>query len=101
LRSIRSASPTARQILYGNPAFEATYGIPAEDALGRTPRILKSGALPQERYEAMWTDLLAGMPVLGEIVNRARDGSLVQVESRVYPIQGDAGAALRSRLQKT
>ena len=37
-------------ITYVNPAFEKTYGFSKAEAVGKTPRILKSGYLSPERY---------------------------------------------------
>ncbi len=71
---------TAGVITYVNPAFEKIYGFTREEAIGRTPRILKSGLIPQEQYQHFWETLLAGQTVAGEIVNRARDGRLVPIE---------------------
>ena len=37
-------------IIYLNPAFEKMYGYTKEEALGKTPRIIKSGVLSKETY---------------------------------------------------
>ena len=81
---------TAGVITYVNPAFEKIYGFTREEAIGRTPRIIKSGLIPQEQYQRFWKTLLAGQTVAGEIVNRANDGRLV-------PIEGSNSAILDER----
>ena len=43
---------------YVNAAFETVYGYSPEEAIGQTPRILKSGLVPQEGYERFWKALL-------------------------------------------
>lgn len=73
-------------INYINPAFEQIYGYSREEALGKTPRILKSGQHDQAFYERFWQRLLAGESVREEFVNKTRDGRLVTVESSVSPV---------------
>ncbi len=78
-------------ITYVNPAFGKLYGMTREEALGRTPRILKSGQYERGFYERFWRRLLAGESVTGEFVNRARDGRLVTVEGSISPVLGSDG----------
>jgi two-component system cell cycle sensor histidine kinase/response regulator CckA len=73
-------------INYVNPAFEATYGFSKEEALGKTPRILKSGQRDQAYYKRFWQRLLAGESIREELVNKRRDGQLVNVEVSVSPV---------------
>ena len=79
------------EITYVNPAFEKTYGYLPEEAIGRTPRILKSGVIPQEQYTHFWQTLLAGQTVAGEIINRTKDGRLIPIEGSNSPILDDDG----------
>ena len=71
---------------YINPAFETIYGYSREEALGKTPSILKSGILPQEVYKQFWDMLLAKKVVTGEIINKTKDGRLLNIESSSNPI---------------
>ncbi len=82
---------TSGQILYTNPAFEKVYGYSREEAVGNTPRILKSGVIPPEGYRQFWQTLLAKGTVAGEIVNKTKDGRLINVEGSNNPILDDAG----------
>ena len=41
-------------IEYVNPAFEATTGYSREEAIGQTPRILKSGKTDPQQYAELW-----------------------------------------------
>ena len=77
---------TEGTILYVNPAFEKTYGFSREEALGQTPRILKSGLLPQQVYEQFWKTLLSKQVVVGELINKTRDDRLLTMESSANPI---------------
>lgn len=78
-------------ITYANPAFEKIYGYPREEAIGQTPRLLKSGLMPQEQYQRFWGSLLAGQTVTGEIVNKAKDGRLVPIQGSNSAILDDSG----------
>lgn len=78
-------------IQYVNPAFEKLYGYTAAEAIGQTPRILKSGLTPREQYAALWENLLAGHPVRGEITNKTKDGRLLQIDRSNNPIIDASG----------
>jgi len=73
-------------IIYANPAFEKIYGFSKEEVLGKTPRILKSGVHSQEIYKQFWDTLFAKKVVTGEIINKAKDGRLLNTESSANPI---------------
>ncbi len=73
-------------IIYANPAFEKIYGYSREETLGKTPRILKSGVLSQEVYKQFWDTLLTKKVVIGEIINKTKDGRLLNTESSANPI---------------
>ncbi len=78
-------------ITYVNPAFERVYGYKREEAVGKTPRILKSGEVPLKYYQQFWGELLAGRNVRGEYRNRKKDGSLVDVVGSASPLLDDNG----------
>ncbi len=73
-------------IVYANPAFKKIYGYSREEALGKTPRILKSGVLPQGVYKQFWDALLAKKVVTGELINKTKDGRLLNIKSTSNPI---------------
>ena len=82
-------------LTYVNPAFVHLYGYAAEEVVGRvTPRILKSGVVPPEQYAALWQALLKKQAVAGVVVNRTKEGKLIEVESSVNPIVDDDGGML-------
>ena len=76
-------------IRYVNPAFEETTGYAAEQALGRTPRILKSGEHDAAFYEDLWRTILDGEVWRSELVNRRADGSRYVVNQTIAPIVVD------------
>jgi hypothetical protein len=75
-----------------NASFENIYGFTKEEAVGKTPRILKSGLIPQEGYQIFWTRLLSGGKVKDEIKNKTRDGRIVDIEASNNPILNESGA---------
>ncbi|OGC95777.1 MAG: hypothetical protein A2W25_00435, partial [candidate division Zixibacteria bacterium RBG_16_53_22] len=82
---------TDGKIVYINPAFEKIYGYKTAEALGQTPRILKSGLQPPQIYEKLWETLLSRNDWWGEFVNKARDGRLLNIESTVNPVLNKLG----------
>ena len=81
-------------IQYTNPGFEKVYGYKNEEALGKTPRILKSGILPDQQYTEFWKTLLDGRTVSGELVNRAKDGRIIPISGTNSPILDENGKIL-------
>jgi two-component system NtrC family sensor kinase len=75
-----------------NPAFTAMTGYSPEEAIGRTPRILKSGQHGQAFYESLWATVLDGRVWRHEIVNRRKDGTLYDEEQTITPVLDEHGA---------
>jgi PAS domain S-box-containing protein len=78
-------------IEYVNPKFSEITGYSAAEAIGRTPRILKSDATPRETYEQLWSDITAGREWRGEFVNRKKNGDIYWEASSISPIVDDSG----------
>jgi PAS domain S-box-containing protein len=78
-------------IEYVNPAFERITGYSAVEAVGRNPRILKSGEMPDDFYEDLWETLLAGEIWEEEIVNSRSDGDLYHAHQTIAPVTSDDG----------
>lgn len=79
-------------IEYVNPAFEATTGYSREEAVGKTPRILKSGLHDTEFYSRLWRQIQEGKVFRGTLVNRKKSGELYWTEQTITGIKGRAGA---------
>ncbi|WP_436930153.1 PAS domain S-box protein [Halosimplex halobium] len=76
-------------ITYVNPAYEADTGYDREEAVGRTPAIVKSGKHAPEFYEELWETILDGETWEAEIVNRRKSGELYHVDQTIAPITDD------------
>jgi two-component system sensor histidine kinase/response regulator len=68
-------------ITYINPSFTSVFGYTYEEVVNKcTPRILKSGTIDQSFYVDFWNALLNRIETKGELFNKRKDGSLVEVE---------------------
>ena len=79
------------RIIYINPAFTSVYGFSAQEAIGNNPRIIQSGLLSKENYQQFWDVLLSKNTFSGEIVNRAKNGHIVNILGTNSPILDDSG----------
>ena len=82
------------KIVFANSAFETVYGYKPSEAVGNTPRIIKSGLIPQEQYEYFWGTLLSKQTVTGELINRTKDGRLISIAGTNSPILDEKGNVL-------
>jgi PAS domain S-box-containing protein len=78
-------------IEYVNPAFERTTGFSREEALGSTPRILKSGLQESEYYERLWGTILSGASFHATVINRRKNGELYHAEQTITPMKDAEG----------
>jgi len=78
-------------IQYVNPAFSRVSGYSREEALGKNPRILKSGKQDEAYYRKLWTTILGGEIWQGEITNRRSDGGLYTEQMTITPVRDQRG----------
>ena len=78
-------------IQYVNPAFTRVSGYPRSEALGKNPRILKSGKQDEAYYKKLWTTILGGEIWQGEITNRRSDGGLYTEQMTIAPVRDQRG----------
>ncbi|TYT62835.1 PAS domain S-box protein [Natrialba swarupiae] len=83
------------EILYVNPAFEEVTGYTADEAIGRTPRLLQSGEHDDEFYDQLWETILAGEDWQNELINERKDGSRYVVNQTIAPITDEMGEIVR------
>ncbi|MBI1753142.1 MAG: PAS domain S-box protein [Acidobacteria bacterium] len=79
-------------IEYVNPAFTAVTGYSAEEAIGQTPRILKSPNTPKDAYRKMWETLTRGEVWVGEFENIKKSGELFHERATIAPVRDESGA---------
>ena len=73
-------------IEYVNPAFTKITGYSAAEAIGQTPRFLKSGRQDAAYYENMWETISHGNNWQDKVIDRNKDGSLFPAILSIAPI---------------
>jgi len=79
-------------IEYVNPAFTTLTGYSAKEAIGNTPRILKSGKQDASFYKSMWHTISSGLVWQGKVVDQKKDGSLFPAMLNIAPIKDSDGS---------
>lgn len=74
-----------------NKAFTDTTGYTADEVMGQTPGILKSGKQGDDFYAAFWTALQRDGEWRGEIWNRRKNGSVYAEWLNVSAVRNSAG----------
>lgn len=74
-------------LVYVNPAWCKTYGYSSEEAVGQTPRLLRSPYQDDQFYSQLWSEILDPQKGFwkGELVNRSKDGKDVTVLLTITP----------------
>ena len=78
-------------IEYVNSKFTKVTGFCYEEAIGKNPRILKSGLTPPEVFEEMWNTVKNGKEWRGEFQNVKKSGELYYESAVISPIFDDDG----------
>ena len=74
-------------ITYVNPAFERITGYSSSEVIGKNPRLLKSGKVNKEIYQDMWDTITSGKVWRGVIINKRKDGSMIEEDSTISPLR--------------
>ncbi len=78
-------------ILRVNKAFTEITGYTAEEALGQTPSLLKSGRQDSAFYTTMWVRISVTGNWQGEIWNRHKNGTVYPEHLSISAVKNDAG----------
>jgi PAS domain S-box-containing protein len=78
-------------IEYVNSKFVEVTGYRPDDAIGRNPRMLKSGLNPPEIYKDLWEKLTSGREWRGLLCNRKKNGDLFWESATIAPLIGPEG----------
>ncbi len=78
-------------IEYVNPAFSKITGFAADEVIGQTPKILKSGQQNDAFYQHFWQKISSGETWHGSLVDKRKDGRLYPALMSVAPILNEHG----------
>ncbi len=82
---------SAGDMEYINPRFTEVTGYTLDEVVGKNPRILKSGRVPQHVYETLWRTIKEGNTWRGELMNKKKSGELFWEMVRISPVTDSAG----------
>lgn len=88
--SIVIAEPGGR-IIYVNPAFEQMTGYTADEVLGKTTAIVKSGKHDRDFYNKLWNTIESGKIWRGRFTNRKKDGTLFEEDAVISSVRDNSG----------
>ncbi len=74
-----------------NQSFTRLTGYSAEEAIGETPRIIKSGRQEADYYQKMWKTINAGEVWSNETIEKHKNGSEFTVHQTITPIRDADG----------
>ncbi len=83
---------TSGTIVYVNPSFTRITGYAPDEAIGRTPNILRSGQQDEVFYQGMWDTLRSGSTWRGRLTNRRKDGRLILQACSITPFRDPSGS---------
>jgi len=78
-------------IEYVNQKFVEVTGYSITEAIGKNPRILKSGNTSSEEYKLLWDTIISGNVWKGEFVNKRKNGETYYEFAVISPIRNDQG----------
>jgi PAS domain S-box-containing protein len=79
------------RIQYVNPAFEKITGYSRNEAIGASPRLLKSDEHDHQFYQSLWQTIAKGEIWSGHFINRKKDGTLYDEECIISPVRDHTG----------
>ena len=76
-------------IIYANEAFEKVAGYSKDQAIGKNPRILKSGLQDDGFYKELNETIHSGRTWRGQFINKNKNGELFYENASISPIYAD------------
>lgn len=89
--SIASVTDEQGTIVYANKKFCEISKYPQEELLGQNHRILKSDEHNSDFFTDMWEKITSGNIWVGEIKNRAKDGTFYWLKTTIIPVKDSQG----------
>ena len=82
-------------IQYVNAAFTEMTGYTSQEAIGRNPRLVRSGRQDPAYYKDLWETITSGRNWHGELINQRKDGSHYIEEMTIAPVFDGKGDIVR------
>jgi PAS domain S-box-containing protein len=79
------------EIEYVNDKFCKVTGLTKKEAVGKNPRIIKSGFQDKKFYEQLWKTILSGKDWEGEMQNKKQNGDLYWESAIISPLHNNNG----------
>lgn len=79
------------EITWVNTAFSKMTCYTIDEAVGKNPRVLKSGKHDAEFYTKMWDTISSGKVWQGELINKKKDGTLYNEDMTITPVKSITG----------
>jgi len=81
----------AGNIEFVNPKFTETTGYTAQEAIGKNPRILKTGDKQASEYKELWDTILSGKNWHGVFKNKKKNGEIYWESAVISPVKNEEG----------
>ncbi len=78
-------------IQYVNPAFERISGFTRNEAVGKTPRLVRSGKHNDAFYQNLTQTIQQGKIWHGHLINKHKTGTFYELKATISPIKDDTG----------
>ncbi|MFA5059706.1 MAG: PAS domain S-box protein [Candidatus Omnitrophota bacterium] len=82
---------TSGNIEYVNPKFSEATGYSFSEAIGKNPRILKSGETSSDEYKGLWEAITSGQEWRGIFHNKRKNGELFWESASISPVRNIDG----------
>lgn len=79
------------RIQHVNSAVERMFGYDRRDLIGNTPSMLKGDIHTKDFFAEMWATILNRQSWEGELINRRKDGTLIDISLTISPILDPQG----------
>ena len=79
------------RIEYVNPRFIEFTQYEAEEVIGKNPRFLSSGEMPNEVFEQLWLTIKSGNEWYGELLNQKKNGETYWQIGSMSPVKNSNG----------